>query len=245
MEHKTTVENKEVLLELGMSEGETTVYLSLLRLGDSQVNKIKMHTKMHRTTIYDFLDSLAKKGLVSYVIKNNIKFYRAANPSRLEDLLKEKREHLEEIIPNLVKLTTLEKKSIKVEIYEGIEGFKTLVNKILNEAEEFLAFGIEEERFEKMSPHIMKSYLTKEIKLGIKERLITRKGTSFIYNYPHMQYRYMDEKFFSPTPVEVWGNNVVFIIWEPLTIIIIENKDLADAYKKHFELLWKIADKTP
>lgn len=232
---------KEVLKELGLSEGEATVYLALLKLRESQVNKIKKETKMHRTTIYDFLDKLMKKGLVTYVIKNNIKFFVAAHPSKLDELLREKKDHLNEILSSLIKLAESKKRKLKVEVYEGVEGFKTLLNKILKETEELLGFGIEEIEFETRFPDIIKSYFKKEGKLGIKERLITQKDTKFIYKYPHMHYKYIDKKFFSPIPTMIFGKNVCFVVWEPLTIIIIENEDLADAYKKHFELLWKIA----
>lgn len=238
------METKEVLKDLGLSEGEAKVYLALLRLGESQVNKIKIETKMHRTTIYDFIDKLIKKGLVSYVVKNNVKFFSASHPSNLESLIKEKKERLEEALPNLVNLAELEQKSLKVEVFEGFEGFKTVMNKILSqEKEEFLSFGIDEEIFDKKFPNLIKSYMRKEEKAGIKERVITRKGTRFVYKNPHIKYKYMDEKFFSPTPIGIFSNFVGFFIWEPFSVVVIENKDLADAYRKHFELMWKIAER--
>ena len=133
-----------------------------------------------------------------------------------------------------------------MEVYEGMEGFKTVMNKILREGPgEFLSFGIDEEMFDKKFPNLMKSYLKKEQRAGVHERIITRKGTKHIYNYPHMKYRYIDEKFFSPTPIGVFGNSIGFFVWDPFTMIVIENKDLADAYRKHFELMWRIADKKP
>lgn len=237
------MEKKEVLKELGLSEGETSVYLALLRLGESQVNKIKTETKMHRTTIYDFLDSLIKKGLVSYVIKSNVKFFTAAHPSKLNELIKEKKEHLDEVIPSLIQLAELEKRHLKVEVYEGVEGFKTYINRMLDRKSELLAFGIDETQFEAKFPHLMKTYLIKEEKLGLTERLITRKGAKFVYKRKFLNYRYIDDKYFSPVPNVTWGNLVISIIWDPLTVIFVENKDLANAYRKHFELLWKIADR--
>jgi len=239
------VENRDVLVELGLSEGESAVYLALLRLGESQVNKIKIHTKMHRTTIYDFLDSLAKKGLVSYVIRNNVKFFAAADPSHLDNLVKEKKEHLDEILPTLLRLSQLEKKSIRVDVCDGTEGMKTLLNRMLQRKGEFLAFGIDERQWENMFPHLIKSYFKKEESLSLKERLITQKGIEFVYEKKNLAYRYIDKRFFSPIPTAIFDRCVAFVIWEPLTIIIIDNKDLADAYKKHFELLWKIADRNP
>lgn len=236
---------KETLIELGLSEGQVRVYLVLLKYGESKVNKIKQETKMHRTTIYDFLDALVKKGLASYVVKNNVKFYRAAHPGKLRDIIKEKEEKLKMSMNAFIKLGELEKKSLKVDVYEGREGFKTMMNKVLREGREFLSFGVEEVKFEEMFPHLMKMFFKKEKELRINERIITQKGATFVYSYPHLAYRYLDKKFFSPTYTAIFGNNVAFIIWEPLTMIVIENKDLANAYKKHFELLWRIADKKP
>ena len=237
--------NKEILKEIGLSDGEAIVYLALLKIGESQVNRIKNDTKIHRTTIYDFLDSLIKKGLVNYVIKNGVKFFKASDPSHLENLLKEKKELLESIIPSLSKLSEFHKYSLKVEVYEGVEGIKLFFNRPLKEDREFLGMGIDETKFSDKFKYIIESYIRKCIKLGVKERLITEKGTKLTYKHSHIIYRYVDKKFFSPMPTAIFGNIVAFIIWEPLTVIFIENKDMAGAYKKHFELIWKVADKNP
>ena len=63
---------KQVLSELGLSEGEIKVYMALLKLGSSPVSALKEETKLHRTTIYDFIEKLLNKGLVNHVIKNNV-----------------------------------------------------------------------------------------------------------------------------------------------------------------------------
>ncbi|MBI4895608.1 MAG: hypothetical protein HY831_03900 [Candidatus Aenigmarchaeota archaeon] len=236
--------NKDTLKELGLSEGEAAVYLALLKLGEAQVNRIKLETKIHRTTIYDFLDSLGKKGLVSYVLKNGVKFFRASHPSNLDNLLKEKKELLDTVLPGLSKMAELDSKPIKIEVYEGIEGMKMFFSRPLKE-KEFLGLGIDETRFSEKFKYITESYIRKCVKLGIKERLITEKGTEFTYKYPHITYRYVEKKFFSPMPTAIFGDTTAFIVWEPLTIIFIENKEMANAYRKHFELIWRMADKSP
>lgn len=236
--------NKETLKQLGLSEGEAAVYLALLKLGEAQVNRIKLETRIHRTTIYDFLDSLGKKGLVSYVTKNGVKFFIAANPSNLDNLLREKKELLDTILPGLTKIAEADSRPLKVEVYEGVEGIKLFFSRPLKE-KEFLGLGIDETKFSEKFKYILESYIRKCIKLGIKERLITEKGTKYTYKYPHISYRYVDKKFFSPMPTAIFGDTTAFIIWDPLTVIFITNKDMANAYKKHFELIWKLADKNP
>src|SRR3989338_1279088 len=104
-----------VLAELGLSEGEIKVYLALLKLSSVPVSKIKEETQMHRTTIYDFLEKLLNKGLINYVIRNNVKYYTAANPTKLFEFLKEKQDHLQTILPELQKLHQFQQEETKVE----------------------------------------------------------------------------------------------------------------------------------
>ena len=86
--------------ELGLTKHEAIVYKALLELGETKTGAIVKTTNLHRVLIYDALESLIKKGLASYVIKENIKYFKAANPERILDFLKEKEEIANEIIPD-------------------------------------------------------------------------------------------------------------------------------------------------
>ena len=81
-------------------------------------------TGLHRVLIYDALESLIKKGLASYVIKENIKYFQAADPQRLLNFIEEKQEQAKSIIPELALLQTQSHKKQTVSIYEGIKGLK-------------------------------------------------------------------------------------------------------------------------
>jgi len=233
----------KALEETGLSEGEIKVYIALVKLGSVPVNKIKEETNLHRTTIYDFLEKLINKGLVSYVIKNNVNYYQATKPIKLLDFVKEKEENIRGIIPEIEKLSQIKREEIRVEVLKGVEGFKTLLNDILRTGKELLAFGVEESLFQEKFPTLLEQYFKKEEKLGIKERVLTSEKTKFIFKRKSIKYRYVPDEFFSPTTTNIYGNKVVMIIWEPLTIVMIENSGLADSYKKHFEMLWKISKK--
>ena len=75
--------NKEVLLKLGLSQRETEAYYTLLEREEALASEISERTKESRTNTYDTLNSLIKKGLVSYVIKNNKKYFIATDPKKL------------------------------------------------------------------------------------------------------------------------------------------------------------------
>jgi len=237
------METRVVLENLGLSDGEIKVYLALLKLGSSPVSKIKEESELHRTTIYDFIEKLINKGLVSYSIENNVKFYSAMHPSKLMDFIKEKEVGLKEILPELISLSEQHKEEIKIEILRGKGGFKTLLNLILRVRKDTHAYGIDETVFRKNFPIDIKHFLKQEQKLGMKEKLITFKDTEFTYPEPHMEYRFFDKKFFSPTPWFAFGDYVAIMIWDPLTIILIKSKELSGGFYKHFNLLWKISKK--
>ncbi len=233
------------LQSIGLSEGESRVYLALLKLGSVPVNKLKEETNLHRTTIYDFLEKLLNKGLISYVIKNNVKFYNATHPNKLYDFIKEKEDNVKDLLPELIKLAEFHKEEIKVEVFKGVEGIKTVLNDVLRVGKDYVIFGIDEGMFkEKLGP-FMDQFFRKEKQKGFKERILTRDNVEYVYEYETAVYRYLPKESFNPTPTYVWGNNVAILIWEPFTVIKIQNKALADSYAKYFEILWNIAKDKP
>jgi sugar-specific transcriptional regulator TrmB len=227
-----------LLEEIGLSEGETKVYLALLKLGAAKVHTITEETKLHRTTIYDFLQKLQEKGLVSHVIQNNVKYFQATHPNKLLDYLKEKEAKAQLAIPALVQLAELTKDEVKVEVFKGKEGLKTILNDVLRNGKDYVIFGIDEDMFQKTFGNFMDWFFEKEKKAGFHERILTADDVKFIYKSPNVHYRYLPRKSFNPTPTYVWGDNVAILIWEPLTVVKIQHKAIADSYLKYFELLW-------
>ncbi|MBI3033007.1 helix-turn-helix domain-containing protein [Candidatus Woesearchaeota archaeon] len=230
--------NKELVLqELGLSEGEIKTYLSLLKRGFSTVAKIKEDSGLHRTTVYDFLEKLMQKGLVSYVVQGGVNYYKASPPERLKQLLKEKEDKLKTIMPELESLAKLPKDEIKVEVYKGKQGFNTVLNKIIAVRKDMYGFGFEEEKYEQMDKIMMEQYFRKCNENNIKENVFVKRSTSFLYKHPHIRYHFLPDDYFNPNPSMTFGNYVAIQVWEPLTTILIENKALADSYKKYFNFL--------
>src|SRR3989338_2488389 len=88
--------NTQVLRELGLTDGEVKVYLALVGLGESTSGPIVEQSGVSVSKVYILLDRLAKKGLVSHVVKEKTKYFRAADPERLRTYLREKQEKLVE-----------------------------------------------------------------------------------------------------------------------------------------------------
>ena len=110
------------LQEIGLTEQESKVYLQLLKEKYQEASKISKLTKINRSVTYSVLNSLIQKGLTSYVIRNNIKYFIAADPKTLIDFLKDKEKILQNILPKLSNIIPTEKENISVELYQGTKG---------------------------------------------------------------------------------------------------------------------------
>ena len=92
---------EEILKSLGLSDKEIKIYLSNLQLGSNLVQEIANFAELNRTSTYDLLKSLEKKGFVSYTIQSGKKFYQATKPNKLLDMLREREELVKKILPEL------------------------------------------------------------------------------------------------------------------------------------------------
>ena len=69
------------LVALDLTAGEARVYLSLLKLGSSKVGAIVGESRVSYSKVYDVLERLANKGLVSHVQIGKVRHFSAAEPS--------------------------------------------------------------------------------------------------------------------------------------------------------------------
>lgn len=239
---------KQILLQLGLTGNEADIYLALLELGPSQVSKIVEKTRINRTNIYDRIERLISKGLVSYVIKNNRKNFYAAKPERImryleekEDQIQDEKEALRSILPELEQIQPASSGET-VEVYEGKEGLKTILEDIIRTKQNILTYG-SEGNFSQVLRHYFKHYLKRLEKSGIKMKVIFNHDDSKKpFSWGFAQVRYIQKEFKTPTETTIYGDKVaIFLLREKPKAILITSKAIADSYKTHFNLLWGIA----
>lgn len=232
--------DKKILERAGLSKGEIEVYLVLLKLGSSLVSKIAQETGLHRTNIYDTLEKLREKGLVSYVIKENRKYYSASNPDKLLDYIKERETEIASILPELKGYLNISRSESIVEVYKGKEGLKSVLKDILKESQDYVV--LEEEGYiQKVLPHFYPQFNAQLNKSKIKVRVLT-KDVKNIVKRSLMQIRSLPEFISFPSATAIYGNKVAIFVWdEPYHAILIKSKQVADSYRSFFEALWKQA----
>lgn len=243
--------DKETLIKLGLSNRETEAYYTLLHVEEALASEISDKTQESRTNTYDTLNSLIKKGLVSYVIKNNKKFFIATHPKKLLDWIEMKKEEaqneekiVEKMIPELLQLRMPKEKKVVVEVYEGKEGVRTMLNETVQsskQSKELLIFGAISGYLRDLDPIYHERYFKERTKYKIKTRYIFIEGEKYPKS-PNAEYKFLPSHYKNFAATAIHGDEVSFwLLTKPETIILVKNKKFAETYRNNFELLWKIA----
>jgi sugar-specific transcriptional regulator TrmB len=231
------------LKEMGLTENESKVYSALLELGPSLAGSISKKTGLHRRVVYDTTHMLIQKGLIGYILENNRKLFQASNPNRFIDILKEKQDSIQTIIPDMLLMFQKTKEKEETNFYKGKNGLKTVLEDQLESKEELLIISAYPIAYDVMQFYF-KWFDKKRVKQKQKARIIFNK-TDKKLKIPLSEVRFLPKKYFTPLAINIYGDKVAIILWSqdnPLAIVI-KNKEIAEGYKKHFELMWRIAKK--
>jgi len=233
---------EEALQELGLNRRESICYTSLLELGSSKVGAIIKKTGIPSSKIYEILDKLIKRGLVSYIIKGKIKHYQASDPQSLLNYINEKKKKIQEIIPQLLLKQKFSKKQ-SAEIFEGQKALFSLFTDIIQDVkpkELYLIFSINEEnKNEKINLFFRNLTLRRKDK-GLDVRLL--KNIKYYKKEKHTKLKLKYTKFNLPQGITIFRNHVIILSWVDSPVAIkIESEVFANQLRDFFLELWKTA----
>lgn len=233
----------EKLKSAGLTENESKIYTALLEMGPRPAGTISRRTGLHRRVIYDATDRLIKKGLIGYIIENNKKVFSASNPQRFLEIAKEKEKELTDVLPSLMEVfsSSKEKQREETVFFKGKEGLKSIFEDQLSEKREILIIGASEIAYEGLQ-YYFHWFDKKRSEEKIKVRVIFNNNVKGKHpKIPLSGIRYLPEKYSSPVAVNIYGDKVAIILWNKQNpfAILIKQKEIAEGYKKHFEMIWK------
>ena len=227
-----------------LTNGQIKVYSAILHTGVSRINNIHEKTGLERRAIYDIINKLIEKGLVTYTIEKGKRSYRVAPINKLKEQINEKKQQIEKfenLLPNIEELYKRKKPKINLEIFRGKEGIKTIFEYMLNYKENlFIGGGY---YIMDLLPDYWPQYNQRRIKkkvmwksLGLYETKKREKPETKL-----MEIKYLPKEFSSsPSVVFIFGDKIANVLWgEEWFAFMIESKEIANNYKKHFKYLWK------
>ncbi len=118
------------LIQLGLSLKEAQTYLTLLRMGPSAASTLARLTRIKRTSMYDVLNSLLERNLVSQFQQGKATYYVVDDLKRLTQDASAKLTIAKDLTRTLKEKQNLNP-GIQVNYYKGIEGYREIYEDIL------------------------------------------------------------------------------------------------------------------
>jgi sugar-specific transcriptional regulator TrmB len=242
------------LKELGFEEKEISVYLACLQDELNTPTSLGKKIGLKRATIYFYLDKLKQKGLITYEVKGSKKYISALSPKqslkRYIQLKKDKINYEEEIVKDLVSqlgnIAPKDESYSKVYHYEGEEGLRFVIDKILELKEDIYWIGSIETLLSMMGEkHLYRLLTVKRLKQGTTTYAITDKKiirylqfSQILGNQRH--FRFLNKEFNIPAVLGLFGDHICLISKDKQKIKIVLVKDVLMFKIVHFlfESLW-------
>ena len=240
---------QELLQNIGLSLNESRVYEALLYTGEASANAIAIKSKVHRRNVYDSLNKLIEKGLVSETFTKGEHLFKPIDPERLLEIIKEKETTITLSLPEMKKLYKSVEPETNAYVFKGIEGFKSYLQLILDQKQTVYFIGAKAFWLDPRLKHYLARF----------DRERKQRGIKFIHLFDHevktqkpeilkivgKPYKFLPKEYSSPTTIDILGDYVVTFVGvkpgqleeEPLQFVL-KNKRLADGYRKFFQFMW-------
>ncbi len=252
------MEANALLEGIGLTKGEIKVYFALLELGPSTTGEIIKKAKVSRSKVYEMLDRLMDKGLASFAVRENTKYFEAAEPEQIlhyirreRSLLDEKEVALKELLPVLKERQKWAKTPQTATVYEGIKGIKTIYSDVLyslRRGDEYCAIAAEPEVVQdKEFMTFIQNFHRRRRERGIKVKLLASNAIKDIVSKTIAKTGLIQVRYFTqslPSAVLIYGDKVATYVWsESPSGVMIRSQVIAKRYRKFFEEAW--AEATP
>ena len=239
----------EILEDLGLTPSEIKVYMVLLETGTSHAGKIIEKTELQSSVTHRALLSLIKKGLVGYIQQGKHKVYSATEPEYFLQYIEAKKKRFEQLLPELKrKQTMMQKEETHTSMFKGKKGISEVYYKLISLPKgEFLTFGGSKETTDFMGLTWWKNMYIKRIANNLSQRHIASDEV-LPYIGPFLKMKLTKMRFLPKQTFSQYQETAIINDYVAITIfadegycILIHNKNVADGYRKNFEVMWRLA----
>lgn len=241
-----------VLEQLGLTPNEARIYEALIEHGESSVSDISVAAKVHRRNAYDAIERLIDKGLCFQIFSSHENKYNAVDPNKLLELVAERRERLESILPELKRKFVERTAPEEAYIYRGHEGQKNIWRDVLRVGQTSYVIGAKggwfDPRLETSRIAFFKEANRKKIKfVQLFDQSVKGKLPNFPKHFPgDLKYRFLPKRYSTNSLIHIFGDYIITytglevgVMDESIVFFVIHSKDLAESYRSWFWYMWE------
>lgn len=233
-----------VLEELGFTNAEIKVYLSLLELGSTKAGAVLKHSGLQNSVVHATLNRMVEKGLASFIVHGKVKHYQPTDPRNIVRIIEEKKAQFESLLPQLIAKQALQERQ-EAEVFEGLRGFKAMCWKLIEDSKPgddylFFAFRTDIDDVDEMLFDFYKEFTIDRVRRGLNI-----KGIAHISAYHRFYARGWDTSniafvdFPTVENLSICGNKIIMTPWkERKMAFMITSQQLADTYREYFHSVW-------
>ncbi|PIR96647.1 MAG: hypothetical protein COT91_05285 [Candidatus Doudnabacteria bacterium CG10_big_fil_rev_8_21_14_0_10_41_10] len=258
MTNSTKLDLEKDLRKLGLSENQSLIYLTLIKLGPITASRLSEDIKMKRSTTYLILDQLMGLGLVFSNRKGKKTFFASEKPDRLEKLTKRMRREvisaelvLEKMIPALKDIaSTGSGGESKITHLEGINAVKNILLDIASSKASWYVFGSATKLLKKLSLKDLREALeegevNKHKASSPKIYFITDKD---ILDLKEFQKHLPERREIKIVPGEIGVSSAMILYDQKIAmfsfeknpfVTVIEGKELHEMVKLMYMMVWR------
>lgn len=247
---------KKVLDELEISASAQKIYLSLLREGEATARTLSKRTGVTRPSVYDQIKELRARDLVGERDIDGKTYFAPLDVRRLEQLLSDKIESLEEGRKDLREnmnalLAATQTPQPKIRFFEGEEGLRQLMKDILwHDSATLSIYWPYQQMVKILGAEYLQWFNKRRIKYDIAVKTIwpykdkNKKDHIFKGNDDLVERRYARSDQIAQMGYLIYGDKVAFISSTKEAFgFIVESKEYAELMTMQFAALWNSATK--
>lgn len=253
--NKNTMYEK-VFSQFGFSKNESLIYEALLREGELSVGDLAKSTHIHRRNIYDSLKRLIEKGVVFEILSPHENQYQAVDPHKFREFIQEKQDMLDRVLPALDQLYKSVPHKDDVFVYRGPEGWKNYMRDMINVGEDAYFIGAKgmwlDERVKHFFPQFEKALEGKKLNFYHLFDHEVQTECPQILPYVGKNYKFLPQKYSTRGAIDIFGDHVNILsngkiggFGEEFSFTVIVNKDIADAFRTWFQMMWDLSPDPP
>lgn len=241
-----------LLNNIGLSEGETKVYLAALALGPTTVQHIANESGLKRTTAYTYVHGLLRKGLLSSAQRGKRATFAVEDPENLLRIAEARKNELQSAtaelqrrLPQLRRSLEMAGEQPRVRFFEGREGLLTMVNDFMKSK-----FATVEEFTDLDAAHKILPPRQKDTRHRIAKRfknipmrvIYTSDRGAFLKQQEGLKRRmFVPREQFPPSgEIVIYGDKVALMSYKKdVAGVIIKSGGIAKALQTLFNLAWE------
>ena len=235
---------ESLLQVVGMDKKSARIYVTLLKLGETNLEQLSKHSGIPRTSLYKIINGLIQQNIVARFPKRKRYMLVAQPASKVLTELEGNVAKLRALAPQFETSSAQHYSLPKIFSFEGEEGIQAILQEILTEKRNFDAITsvdgmmtLAKDRFE--------AFIQQRIEQHLRVRLITHRTPEAIKMKEGdgkmlRETRFVPSKYAFTTANYIFGDNTAIISLgqERIFGIIIKDPVIAATQRMYFNLLW-------